>query len=292
VNVDTTNELKAPTRPVASVRRLRLLVGAHLALTSVLLGYRFIPGEVTYLPLLNAIGSVSLAQALVLSFWLGMGTSGAIRRIIGGVLGVLYVCAWQLIAFPVSGDPLSDLLSNFLNSLLQFGLLLGLFGGGFLAVRRWVAHLQYRETFDDQRPRRAQFSILHLLLVTTIAALVLGLARGSRGTTNQFDWSYIALMALCFVIFFVNTLCAVWAALALGPVRWRVMLVFLIALLLGLALLMPMYPPNYPPSSPQLPWWLGPSQVVVTLVPIGIVVVSLLVVRSCGYRLVPNRQPR
>jgi hypothetical protein len=221
-----------------------------------------------------------------------MGMSSAIRRITGGVLGVVYVCSWQLIAFPVSDVPISELVSNFLNSILQIGLVVGLLGGAFLAVRCWAAHLQYQETWDDRpRPGRRQFSILHLLLITSVAALILGLARGSRDVSNQFDWPYMALMALCFVIFFVNTLCAVWAALAVGPVHWRLTLVFSIALLLGLAILLPMYPPQSHPNAPRLPSWLGPSQVLaMTLVPLGIVVVSLLVVRSCGYRLVANRQ--
>ena len=134
--MDAANESKSPTRSVASVRRLRLLVVAHLALTSVLLGYRFVPGHIAYLPLLNAIGSVPLAQALLLGFWLGLGTSGAIRRMTGGVLGVIYICAWQLsIALPGSAQlSLSDQVWSILYSFLQFGLIVGVIGGGFLAV--------------------------------------------------------------------------------------------------------------------------------------------------------------
>jgi hypothetical protein len=127
-----------------------------------------------------------------------MGTSGAIRRIAGGVLGVLYVAGLQSIGFP--GVPLDELILSFLNSILQFGLLVGLLGGAFLAVR--------------------------------LCALVLGLARASRGVSDQLDWTYMALMAMCFLIYFVNTPCAVWAALAMGPVHWRVILVFFVALLL------------------------------------------------------------
>ena len=83
--------------------------------------------------------------------------------------------------------------------------------------------------------------------------------------------------------FFVNTACAVFATLGFGNVRRNIALVLAVAVLLGVAAAIAM-------RTDTVSWWLFGGSILIVVVPTLIVLVSLLVVRSCGYRLI--RRPR
>lgn len=131
---------------------------------------------------------------------------------------------------------------------------------------------------------RNEFSILHVLVVTAAIAVVLALMRRARpaGDGIESSWQYAAANALMILVFLVNMVSAAWAALSVGRIAGRVSLAILVALLLGIAL-------AFAGRYDEIVWWLFPTTVLVFVVPTAIVVASLLVVRSHGYRLVGKR---
>ncbi len=131
---------------------------------------------------------------------------------------------------------------------------------------------------------RFQYSILHILIVMSFVAVVLTLVRNARGAdalSVWHTWQVVCMFALMIITFFINTICAAFAALRAGQVRLRILLVLIVASLLGIAV-------SLGARHDSLAWWLVPSAMLVTVLPTAVIVGSLLVVRSCGYRLVPK----
>lgn len=270
---------------------IRLLAGLQIALAATQLCEALVPPTIHYLPLISAIQCVHLAQVLLLAFWLAFGTDPPRNRVLGVVLGVGCLTGFSEIGhyLTVLANRLTPpdyawrLLIEFVAALAVIGLI----GGVLLAVRRWVAHLDCRKSWDDRLATRdTQFSVLQLLLMTTIAALVLALARGTRASTGSFAWNDLLAQILGFVVFFLNTICGMWASLAEGRTWWRIALVLLISIFLGFVLMMA-FGSGPPADFPiVLPWWLKWTMLLVTVVPTTIIITSLLLVRQSGYRLV------
>ena len=133
---------------------------------------------------------------------------------------------------------------------------------------------------------RLRFSVLNLLVVTSLVAVVLMLVQSSRGDVSASSvsgptWQSVATYALGFVIFSTNTLCAAQAALGKGSVPRNVLLVLLVAMFSGLAL-------SLAAHQDQMGWLFVAGGTSIVVIPTLIVVASLLVVRSCGFRLVPK----
>src|SRR5262249_10253999 len=129
---------------------------------------------------------------------------------------------------------------------------------------------------------RLQFSVLSVLIIMSIVAVVLTLLRASRNDVNDagveaFHWT--AADSLAFIVFLLNTLIAAYASLWPSGVKRNVGLVLVVAVLLGLVLASASH-------SDQASWWLFIGMTFIALIPTVIEVASLLVVRSCGYRLV------
>jgi len=278
---------------MAIIRRLRWLVASHLLLAVVPTAVCLVPGDIRFLPLLWALSSVALGQMMLLSFWAGLGAGRAIWRFFSALMGCTYLAIWQSLGSmlwdKVQGEaeavtptnPLTAFIDELLSAVVMNCAVLLLFAAMFLVVRRWFSELRLvPDAGKTSSPGRVQYSILNILVITAVVALLLGLTRSARPATGT-DWQKVAAYALAFVAFLIDELCAVWAALGTGRIRWRVFLVFLVASLLGLLL-------SITAGHGALAWWLVPSWILVSLVPIAIVVTSLLVVRACGYRLVPK----
>jgi hypothetical protein len=280
----STSEPDVSCNSAAVAPRLKLLVIVHLLVGIMPAASVLIPLETRFLPVTWALDSISGGQLMLLAFWLGMGTSKRIQRLFGTFCGSAYVTAWPVVALLLSPhyigpSPIACYLGRFSANCAVILVLAGV----FLLIRRRSGGLRrISESGTSVAPARFQYSILHLLVITSIVAVVLGLVRSARATgTAEIGWHVAAVGVLLVVVFVVNLLCAVWAALGAGQIRLRVSLVLLVAILLGIAL-------SLASRVGRVAWWLFPCMPLATVLPTAIVIASLLVVRSCGYRLVSS----
>jgi hypothetical protein len=150
-------------------------------------------------------------------------------------------------------------------------------------MRRWWT-LARRPDIPDTTDRGLKFSVLGLLILTSAVALVLTLvhasrAEGDRARQIEYGWPWIASNILGYGSFFVNTVCAAHAVLRPGGVRRNILLVLLISALVGLAV-------AFATGQSALGWsWIVIGGAAIGVVPTVVVISTLLVVRSCGYRL-------
>lgn len=272
--------------------QLRALVAVHLVLTASQLVVLYQMLQVTsiwMMPVFWGAHAVVIGQLMLLAFWAGLGTAGPVWRIAGTIVGTIYVAFWSSSPHLIS---LWVLPNNFWGSwLLQFGvqcghngLLVLILGGVFLIMRRWFAHLEC--VTDVQVPAetsRFQFSIQHLLVITTVTALFLA---SRRGKLEPLDMRLmIVTTVLMLGVFIVNALYAVRVTLRKGPIGGRMFLVFVVAILLGVGL-------SLIGGLHHLSWWLAALFALTMTIPTLVIVLSLLVVRSCEYRLVQNPPTR
>ncbi|HEX5447489.1 MAG TPA: hypothetical protein VFW87_26980 [Pirellulales bacterium] len=266
-------------------RRLKLLVAVHLFISTAQAAMFLVPAHVNYLPAMWAIGSLAIAQLILLSFWAGMGSQRAALRFPAAVLGSVYMAALPIGAvwgLGPSSMSQTDLGEEFVGNAGPYCALVMFFAAMASAARRWLVDLRLTSDAEQTvQPRHYQFSILHLLVLTSVAAIVLALKRATRADAagSPTGWQSAADEVLMIVAFVINAVCAAWAALAVGPVRMRVGLVLLVAALLGATL-------AFSGTGESLFWWHAPAFAVFLALPSAIIIASLLVVRSCGYRLV------
>ena len=228
-----------------------------------------------------------LAQLMLLSFWAGMGTSKPVHRRLGTLFGVVYVGIWPVVGAFLSPYAQAPSIASIVLDLSSKGIMVMLFAGVFLLFRRAGTELRrVADPAEADAAGRFQYSILHLLLIISVAAVVLGLVQSVRGPDQPptSAWRIVAVAALVLVSMLFNLFCAAWAVLSPGRTGLRVSLVLLISTFLGIAL-------SLATKMDQGPRWLFVAQILVFVVPTVIVVVSLFVVRSCGYRLVRKGPP-
>jgi hypothetical protein len=130
-------------------------------------------------------------------------------------------------------------------------------------------------------PRRLQFTLLQLLLLTTAVPIVVVVSRCLYWLRGLEGSSAVNEVLVMVCVFAINVVLAASVALGLARPRWRVVTVLLASALLGVAM-------SWGSNSD---WWLfAMMPLTMSVLPTLIVVCTLLVVRSCGYRLVPLRQ--
>jgi hypothetical protein len=252
--------------------RLKLLVGGHLVLGAAPVALCLFP-PVPDLRWFLLFLVLPYSEVLLVSFWAGLGTSRERWRWLGSLFASAYLTLGPSAAFIFSMDEARD---DFVPVLWLFFYsacaTIVLYGSLFWLIRWWVAGMK---CFPDPPtiPRtRLQFSIFRLVLITAAVAVALGLAR-------------IGLLVL---VTLLVPLAVPWATLCMGSVRRRIVLVLGITLLLGIAV---PFPVNSVVRSPE--WrWLSAAETLYLTLPIAIMVLSLLVVRSCGYRLVAEARER
>ncbi len=111
--------------------------------------------------------------------------------------------------------------------------------------------------------------------------MIIGLVRAAVGTSETSRGILLNLLAVA--SFSIDNVAATWAVLAPGRIRLRVAVVLVVALLLGLSMA---FANVGSIVQPDMRLWLLTAQSLVFVVPPLIVILSLLVVRSCGYRMV------
>ena len=278
----TESRANSPSGWLPRAPRLRWLVVVHLVLAVVAGAGFMIRAEVRFLPLLWAACAVWLGQLMLLGFWAGMGTSKPVHRAFGTLFGVAYVGIWPIVGQVLSPYAQTPSIGGVLFDLGSKGMMVVLVAGVFLLFRRTGTELRHvADAADAGPPGRFQYSILHVLLIISVAAVVLGLVQSARGPgqTTPHAWRIVGRQALLFVSMLVNFFCAAWAVLGPGRTRLGVSLVLLVAALLGMAL-------SLGANMDRGPRWLLVSFILIFLLATVIVIASLLVVRSCGYRLI------
>lgn len=150
-----------------------------------------------------------------------------------------------------------------------------------IGLRFKLAHVE-RDAIPPHR-QGLRFSMLQILVVMSTVALVLSLMRATRESHGGADstWDWLVMTAFVSVMFIVNTACAAFAALGLGNVKRNVGIVLVVSIVLGIATAIAMRNDEVP--------WLFAGSILIAVVPTATVLVSLLIVRSCGYRLIRRR---
>ena len=220
-----------------------------------------------------AFGGLVCGQVVLLGIWSGLASKTWGVRIAGLVCGSFYistVCA-------IGGGRTKD-------SLIEDSLILAclvcvtasMIGLLFMALHRYRGiAVAYSNETEVRRSAPIQFTMMQLLSVTTVISVLLGSGRVIRSLGGESLG--IGVLLIAFVICGCVMACLVaWAGLGHGHISLRFATVLVIGFVVGLL----------PPYFLGGPWWrflTWPGLVVAT----GIVaVLSLLVVRSCGYRLV------
>jgi hypothetical protein len=281
--------------PSAVRRRLAALVVTHAELNAAQLFRGLLPAgqSTTYIDM--ALQAISIGSIMTLAFWLGMGGGSFIGRLLVTALaatatnflmhlphilrmrtqststGIAYDFEWR------------ELISS-AGMLLLF---VGLLGGAFLIARIWL--ILVRPLEPDDRPRRdwLKFSVLHLLMAMSLCALALTLIKVARSNPQVgpgFGLAFFAALAVGIGLYFANTLVAALAALGRKPLAPRIAVTLLVAVALGIAM-------SVAAGHDEYGWTMMITGVIVMVVATSMIVTSLLVVRSCGYRLVrrPSR---
>ncbi len=227
-------------------------------------------------------------QMCLLGVWLALGTNSGRCRVAGALTGIAFLTTsvayntWLNNSGRVSiGMMLPVLLPMVSSPTLGVAAVL-------LVVRCWRAHLvAHGSDLPEAAAEGLQFSIRHLLLLTTAVAVLLIIAKGGGLLMNNTPWlqtaGIIGMATLCFIAI---TLAAVWAGLGVSRPTERIVVVMLLALFTGVLVAYVLTFDEMNEMSWQKMWGL-PTGTVVTA---AVVMASLLVVRSNGYRLV-RRSP-
>jgi hypothetical protein len=234
-------------------------------------------------PLLWAFISLPFGSLMTLSVWVGLGRARLLLRIVIGLAASFYLTIWPFVNEAASlhqSLSWSERLLSYLEAVGPFAVLLFLFSGVFilLGLRLRLAHVEQEAMPVDRQGLR--FSMWQIMVVMSIVALVLSLARATRESHADTDttWDWFVLNAFVFVMFIVNTASAAFAALGPSNVKRNVAMVVIVSVALGITTALAL-------RNEAMPWaFIGTA--LIGIVPTLVVLASLLVVRSCGYRLI------
>ncbi len=204
-----------------------------------------------------------LAQAGLIGVWGGLSTIRLALRLPAVVAAT--ALAWAVLLIVNSMAMLFDFLNITLTAVPIFVVLSVL---RYSRRRLRLAHLAN----ESPSAKGFQFSIRHLLLATAIVAVVLGISRAVRASLNtQSGIVLVGVYPPCGVVVELATL---WAALGMGRPTLRLVVIVPAAFVVGI---------------PTLGWMWMPFSAHFGLQAI-ITAASLLVVRSCGWRMVSGAE--
>jgi hypothetical protein len=220
---------------------------------------------------------------MTLGVWVGVGQTRPLWRVAIGLAAVFYLSAFSFIAhFAEVTEPLSinEWIMGYLEAVGESALLLLVLGGTFMLIGHRFELALLDPEVAPARNRHLQFSMFQILILMSTVAIVLSLLRLTRAAIGHEPsiWETITVYSFMFVTFLVNAACAAFAALGTRNVKRNVVLVVAVSILLGVAAAIAIYQ--------GMGWWLFVGSTFIMIIPTTVVLVSLLVVRSCGFRLV------
>jgi hypothetical protein len=285
---------------VNAAARLWLLLIANLLVATSSAWTPLVPMGQAFLPLNAALVGASVAPSLLLAVWCGLGGGSRWSRLLGGLLGVAYLALWwpmqqfmwrftrwMTYRLPVDDPvvPFSFYANQWLRTFLLGCLIFAIFTGAMLLIRRWKGELRRVDRADHQPTEtRRQYSLKHLLIGITLVALVCGLSRGAR---TPGPWQGSAQNGLFVTAFLAVLLSVVPAALVSGPAWGRIARAFIVVFAAGAGYSFAMTRGDWGWLISAW-WWILLGGALQIGLPAAILIGSLLVVRSCGYRLVPR----
>jgi hypothetical protein len=243
-------------------RKLQILAVAHLGLGVVT---RFLahvelrtPSGLRHLPEVPVFAS-ALCQAFLLSFWVAASQARPWMRLAGLVAGAAYLEA----LFP------ADLRREFLGIST---ITIIVTTATLLLVRRLGVRFALQDNPGQSATQEGlRFSIRGLMIFTAVVALICAVAKAMEGARNPIV--FVPVWALCFV---AVGLISLWAMLGNANPLHRGPVVFVLSPMLGAFF-------AFAAGAQQAGWIY--ILLIMLLYPVGLLG-SLLVVRSCGYRLV------
>jgi hypothetical protein len=250
---------------MACDRRLRTLAVAHLALGVVTAGLAQVDLRTLFELreiLIVTLFASALCQSFLLSLWVAASQAGAWKRLAGLVAGTVYLEA--LLATKLRED--FQGIATVTIAVTTASLL----------VVRWLG-VRFTRQAEVGQPARSEpeglkFSIRGLMIFTAIVALLCAVARALQASPNQ-QFLLILVWAICFVA--VGLVC-LWAALGDARPWRRDPVVFVLSPLLGVFF-------AFAANAHRTGWVY--ILLIMVLYPTALLS-SLLVVRSCGCRLV------
>lgn len=267
--------------------RLRILVITHLVLCAApvlqLVSFAFDPFSLT-----SVTGCFPAGSLMLVGFWAAM-TPGIAPSKVAALVAMVFYCAyWTDLPVAVmhakaSGESVWGHLVRSMPGVIAMNIaLLAAVIGGFLISRRWIRLVHLQKVGELPPPRGMRYSVGNLLVLMGLTAIAITLIKSAR--TPLGEAPNVTRLGTAFVViaaaFFLNTLMAARAALAVARSRWQALAILVVAAGLGLAISLAAGHDHFGPRM-----ILGAVFITVGLT--GYVYLSLLVVRSCGYRLVP-----
>ena len=262
--------------PTNSRRTIHWLVVGHI-IVGLIWGLFFVDlfvdlfvgrGNHPFTTIYNAIfSSILFSEASLLGIWGSLGTASWWKRLVGVVLGVIYLIALSLT--PTDIGALRRHVSLF--SIVSNSFLIIIVPTQFVVITLLIARLfDVVICLNPQQTNRIHFSIRHLMVLTVLIASLLAIGKTIQPSVynNAFVFSHLVLPLVGGIVGVIP----VWFVLATKQPALPCVGVVAVAAFVG--------------------YWLGRtsyasevSTMIHTTIEATIIVVSLLVVRSCGYRL-------
>jgi hypothetical protein len=269
--------------------RIRWLVVAHAILIAAPLLTLTFAGSLRMwnpriLPLEWALVSLPIGSLMTLSVWMGLGRTRLRWRLALGLAALLYISILSIIdeVLRLQEIPsISELVTIYLQNTGELAALLLLLSGAFLLIRRRFVLTRIDPNTQLQASGRLRFSMFQVMLLMSVVAILLSLLRAVRASMGHrpLVWESVMTFSFMFLAFMVNTVCAAFATLGSHRVKRNVAMVIVVASLLGVMMGIAM-------RTDVADWWLFAGSMGIAIVPTVVVLVSLLVVRSCDYRLI------
>jgi hypothetical protein len=246
-------------------RRLRWLAMAHVSLgliagISAPVGIRT-PYGLQHLPIVPLF-ALTFCQVVLLASWAVFSPAAVWRRLGGLVVGL--ICLEALFDLALKGEFVG-----------MPAVAMTVISGSLLVVRGFGVRLRGRDdtTFSSRSESwRPQFSIRALMTHTAVVALLSTAVRALKGIPGPFSLGLMVLWSLCFVAL---GLLALWAALGEARPSGRMPVILALSPMLGACF-------AYAADAHRDGWV---YIILIMLLYPAVLLGSLLVVRSCGYRL-------
>lgn len=266
-------------------RRIRWLVAAHLAAIAAVQAAQPAWSAMR----VDVAVSLELAQFTLLAIWFALGKGGWKARLLKNLACVAIVAAANESPAVISSASHN---ADFFRILLVQGMMTATVwipaAGGVAVARRWGPRFELVERVPESIDASGtQFSIRSLLLVTLVIALVVVVVVTLKYAyvDPQRARAGLAVFYILAALVVINCGCCgvlavadVWAGLGVSNLPFRITAAVLVGIVLQMLLFMAF----------TWKWELGTFAVQAALGVLdqGVVIGSLLVVRSCGYRVI------